>query len=279
MEEKFKLRDVVQETLLIPLYYRALETRRPKGNILKDDLAERLIDRIDYDFSKLDAAPLSKLGCVVRGRYYDDATRRFLSSHGNAVVVNVGCGLDTRYQRIPEHHKGVFYEVDLPEVIELRRALIPEPAGDRYLSASLLDVEWMDNLRAAHPQSSFIFIVEGVLMYFYEEQVRQFIDRIAERFAGGMLCFDVCGPMMSKHRVKPDALKNSAAEIRSGIEDGHLVEQWNPKLRLVEQAIYMNRYRSRWGWMGYTIGLSKRLSCKFSSMLQYGIVESTEDKG
>ena len=67
MEEKFKLRDVVQETLLIPLYYRALETRRPKGNILKDDLAERLIDRIDYDFSKLDAAPLSKLGCVVRG--------------------------------------------------------------------------------------------------------------------------------------------------------------------------------------------------------------------
>ena len=96
MEKKFKLTDVVQETLLIPLYYRALESRRGEQAILKDNLAEQLVKRIDYDFSKLNKAKLSKLGCVVRGRYYDNITRNFILSHENAVVVNVGCGLDTR---------------------------------------------------------------------------------------------------------------------------------------------------------------------------------------
>ena len=273
MEKKFKLTDVVQETLLIPLYYRALESRRGKQAILKDDLAEQLVKHIDYDFSKLNKAKLSKLGCVVRGRYYDNITRNFILSHENAVVVNVGCGLDTRYQRILEHDKAVFYEVDLPEVMALRHQLISEPAGDHYLTASLLDVEWMDDLRQKHPDGHFIFIVEGVLMYFYEEQVKQFVTRIAERFGGGMLCFDVCGTMMTRHKVKPDALETSAVEIRWGISNGHVIETWVPNIRLIEQESYMNFCRSRWGLMGYTIGLSNKIAFKFSSLLQFEVLK------
>ena len=87
MEKKFKLTDVVQETLLIPLYYRALESRRGKQAILKDNLAEQLVKRIDYDFSKLNKAKLSKLGCVVRVRYYDNKMR--LLSTWDAVLTLV----------------------------------------------------------------------------------------------------------------------------------------------------------------------------------------------
>ena len=152
MKKKYEFKSIVAETLLIPLYMRAKESRR-KDAILRDQQAEQLVESIDYDYSKFDGASLSAVGCVVRGLYFDNAIRRFIATHRNPVVVNVGCGLDTRYQRIEEHDKATFYEMDLPEVIDLRRELLPEPKGDRYIAGSLLETQWMDDLRETHPST------------------------------------------------------------------------------------------------------------------------------
>lgn len=273
MKQKHEFKSVVAETLLIPLYMRAKESRR-KCPILHDEMAEELVESIEYDFSRLDGAKLSEVGCVVRGWYFDNAIRRFIASHRHPVVVNIGCGLDTRYQRIGEDGKTIFYELDLPEVIELRRELIPEPANDHYIAASLLDTDWMDELCTRHPEGDFIFVVEGVLMYFYEKQVKVVIQNISRRFGGGELWFDVCGTMMSKHGVKPDSLRKHEAQIRSGITDGHLVEQWEPRLRLLDQANYMKFFRSRWGFFfGQILGRMTKLCFKFSSLLGYQIIK------
>ena len=223
----------------------------------------------------------------MRGWYFDRAVRRFIEVHSRPVVVNVGCGLDTRFQRIGDG-KAVFYDLDLPEVIALRRELIPEQQGNVYLAASLLEIGWMDDLCRKHPDGEFIFIVEGVLMYFYEEQVKSlegvlmyfyeeqvksFLHHVASRFGGGELWFDVCGTMMSRHGVKPDSLRKHEAQIRSGLSDGRVVEQWEPALRLIEQANYMKFFRSRWGFFfGQILGRMTRLCYKFSSLLGYKIV-------
>ena len=171
MKRKYEFKNIVAETLLIPLYMRAKESRR-KDAILKDKMAEQLIACIEYDYSKFDGAKLSEVGCVVRGRYFDDAVRRFIDNHSRPIVVNVGCGLDTRY------------ELDLPEVISLRRELIPEPEYDTYISSSLLETKWLECLKTQHPDCDFIFIIEGVLMYFYEEQVKAVLHNIASHFSG-----------------------------------------------------------------------------------------------
>lgn len=205
MKQRHKFESIVAETLLIPLYYRAKESRR-KNPILNDKVAEGLVDSLEYDYSRFDGAKLSEVGCVVRGWFFDRAVRRFIGKHADAVVVNVGCGLDTRFQRIGDG-KAVFYDMDLPEVIALRRELIPEQPGNPYIAASLLDAGWLDDLRRRHPDAHFIFVVEGVLMYFYEKQVKTFLHHVAERFGGGELWFDVCGTMMSRHGVKPDSLR------------------------------------------------------------------------
>lgn len=273
MKQKYEFKSIVAETLLIPLYMRAKESRRGKDAILKDEMAETLVESIDYDYSKLDGAKLSEVGCMVRGWYFDNAIRRFMAKHQQPVVVNVGCGLDTRYQRIGDDGKTVFYELDLPEVIDLRRKLIPEPANDHYLAASLLETDWMNELRQKHPEGEFIFVIEGVLMYFYEKQVRSVVKNIAERFSGGELWFDACGTMMTKHGVKPDSLKDHKAQIRSGINDGHEVERWEPHLVMLEQANYMKFFRSRWGFFfGQVLGRITKLCYKFSSMLGYKII-------
>ena len=240
---KHEFKNIVAETLLIPLYMRAKESRRDNP-ILYDKAAERLADSLEYDYSQFDGAKLSEVGCVVRGWYFDRAVRRFIEAHPHPVVVNVGCGLDTRFQRIGDG-KAVFYDLDLLEVITLRRR---------------------------HPDGEFILIVEGVLMYFYEKQVRAFLHHAASRFGGGELWFDVCGTMMSRHGVKPDSLRKHEAQIRSGLSDGHLVEQWEPTLRLIEQANYMKFFRPRWGFFfGQILGRMTRLCYKFSSLLGYEI--------
>ena len=122
MKQKYEFKSIVAETLLIPLYMRAKESRRDNP-ILYDKAAERLADSLEYNYSQFDGAKLSEVGCVVRGWYFDRAVRRFIEAHSRPVVVNVGCGLDTRFQRIGDR-KAVFYDLDLPEVIALRRKLI-----------------------------------------------------------------------------------------------------------------------------------------------------------
>ncbi|HIZ92472.1 MAG TPA: class I SAM-dependent methyltransferase [Candidatus Bacteroides merdavium] len=271
MKQKHEFKSIVAETLLIPLYMQAKESRRAHP-ILNDKAAERLADSLEYDYSQFDGARLSEVGCVVRGWYFDRAVRRFIDTHPRPVVVNVGCGLDTRYQRIG-NGKAVFYDMDLPEVIALRRELIPEQPGNPYIAASLLETEWMDGLRCKHPDGAFIFIVEGVLMYFYEKQVRSFLHHVASRFGGGEIWFDVCGTMMSRHGVKPDSLRKHEAQIRSGLSNGHLVEQWEPALHLLDQANYMKFFRPRWGFFfGQILGRIPWLCYKFSSLLGYKIL-------
>ena len=154
MKQKHEFKSIVAETLLIPLYMRAKESSR-NNPILYDK---------------------TEVGCVVRGWYFDCAVRRFIKTHSHPVVVNVGCGLDTRFQRIGDG-KAVFYDLDLPEVIALRRELIPEQAGNAYIAASLLETDWMDDLLRKHPDAQFIFIVEGVLMYFYASRGKPFRGR------------------------------------------------------------------------------------------------------
>lgn len=272
MKQKHEFKSIVAETLLIPLYMRAKESRRDNP-ILYDKAAERLADSLEYDYSQFDRAKLSEVGCVVRGWYFDRAVRRFIKAHSRPVVVNVGCGLDTRFQRIGGG-KAVFYDLDLPEVIALRRELIPEHPDNVYIAASLLETDWMDDLRRRHPDGEFIFIVEGVLMYFYEKQVRTFLHHVASRFGGGELWFDVCGTIMSRHGVKPDSLRKHEAQIRSGLSDGRVVEQWESSLKLIEQANYMKFFRSRWGFFfGQILGRIPWLCYKFSSLLGYRIVQ------
>lgn len=268
MKQKPQFQSIIADTLLIPLYFRAKESRRADP-ILKDELAETLVSSIEYDYSRLDGARLSEVGTVIRGWYFDNAVRRFIAAHTNAVVVDVGCGLDTRSQRAGDG-KTTFYDMDLPEVIDLRRLYIPEQPNNPYIAASLLDTDWLDTLRSKHPDSAFIFVVEGVLMYFTDEQVTSFLSNVANRFAGGEIWFDVSGKKAAKH--KPDALRKHEAQIRSGIDDGHEIEQNVQTLRLIEQVVHMQFFRSRWGFfMGQIIGRMPKLCRKFGSMLGFEI--------
>ena len=114
----------VPETLLIPLYCRAMETQRPDG-IIKDGKAVEMVQSIDYDFSRFDKARGSQVGVAIRTEILNEGVRAFTGKHPDATVVNLGAGLCTRFTRV-DNGRVTWYELDLPEVIELRRKFFAE---------------------------------------------------------------------------------------------------------------------------------------------------------
>lgn len=265
---KYKIKDTVAETLLIPLYMRAKESRRTGNRIIEDKEAERMVDSIEYDYSKFDNAKMSAVGCAVRCWYLDNVVREFVKSHVNPVVVNVGCGLDARFQRTTSTlSEGYFYSLDLPEVITLRAKLLPETKREEYISASLFDTEWMEQLKSKHPEASFLFVMEGVLMYFTEKEVKGLFNNMANSFPGSEVWFDACGTFVVKNSDKHDAIKKVDAKFKWGINNGRDMEKWDERLTLIKQSSQGLFFRSRYPFPMNVIGLFPKLLYKFCSII------------
>jgi methyltransferase (TIGR00027 family) len=231
------LRDSVAETLYITLYMKYLETQKSNG-ILKDPKARELVEKIEYDFSKFKNGSKSAIGVAIRARHFDQKVAQFIKKRKNPIVVLLGCGLDTRYYRVQDKQSAVFYELDLPEVIHLREGLLPQEPNDILLEASILETDWMDYLKQQHPEGSFIFIIEGVLMYFDVETVKNVFTELAKRFRGSELHFDVVNEWMSRNSHIHDTVKHTNATFKFGTDNDRLFEDWAGNLRYISTLLY-----------------------------------------
>ena len=127
----------IQETLVIPLYGRALCSRK-FPHLFADQTAAELLERIDYDFSALERKSDSLMqifgALEVAMRQGDLAfeVRDYLSTHPKAAVVNLGCGLD-QTGRACDNGQCYIYNIDLPDVMVVRRRCSPLRNGRRTL--------------------------------------------------------------------------------------------------------------------------------------------------
>lgn len=263
------LQDSVSETLLIPLYFRHRENLRAKSGkkpILVDELASELVVQIPYDYAKFDSSRFSRVGCVARARYFDEKVIEFISKNENAVVILGGCGLDTRYNRILQYHKeneiphfncAKFYEIDLPEVITLRKKLLKESLQDSFIATSLLDNTWAQELKIHTKNARFIAVVEGVVMYFDGEQVGVMFENLAT-FGECELWFDVLGSLFAKKKIKHDTLKKMDVRIKSYADNEKDIIAFGKgraKVQMMESAFYPRKIGLRCGIFGLLMSL------------------------
>jgi O-methyltransferase involved in polyketide biosynthesis len=101
-------------------------------------------------------------------RHIDRTIHQFLGEHPWATIVNLGCGLDTTFERV-DNGKLLWYDLDLPDVVELRSHYIEQGPRRRFIASSILDEAWMDSLDSAVPT---LFIAGGVLYYLKPEKSR-----------------------------------------------------------------------------------------------------------
>jgi O-methyltransferase involved in polyketide biosynthesis len=137
----------VQETLLLPLVSRAKETEYKKP-LLNDTKAVELFNQLDVDRKKLlrNITEIGVHGLCYRAYKMDEAIKVFLQQHPNGKILDIGAGLDTTYYRC-DNGKALWYDLDLPDSISLRKQLLPEPNNRvRYIAKSMLDYSWIDDI-------------------------------------------------------------------------------------------------------------------------------------
>lgn len=235
----------VQKTLLLPLWGRAAETQKKKP-ILLDTTAVDIIKKIDYDFSRiaLNISPISQLGWIARSLHIDRTIKQFMGKHPQATIVNIGCGLDTTFERI-DNGKVYWYDLDLPAVISLRREFIRENERRKFLAYSFLDDTWFRQLRVV---DSIMFIAAGVFYYFEENDIKNFFIKLADIFPDSEVVFDACSPLgvrVANKKVIQSGGMDESAVLKWGVESARKIQQWDSRFILVDEyQIFRNMKRS-----------------------------------
>ena len=251
----------VAETLLIPLYDRAMESQRPDA-MIKDEKAVALVTQGSLNFSRVRQIHMNELLNVMRimfTREMDRYARDFISRHPEAVVVHIGCGLDSRFERV-DNGQVEWYDLDLPEVIELRRRFIGDE-GEHYhlLACSVLEDDWLEAVKA-HSQRPFLFLAETVFVYFTEAQVKSLVLTLRDHFPGAELVFDGWRPF--EIWLSNRYLSNSqfAGLMRWGFWRGQEIEGWGDGIHLLDEWGFFDQPEPRmesFRWMAPIFRLFK----------------------
>src|SRR5262249_16599496 len=145
-------------------YARALDSRWPRP-ILRDALADDIVNRIDYDFAALGVPNSVVCQSALRAKMLDDRVRAFTAEHPNAVVVDLGAGLDTGLFRVTPPNGGDGYSVALPGVIALRNRLMPPHERGPSIPAWVADNSWPNTIPGGRPA---MVIADGLFAFLSE---------------------------------------------------------------------------------------------------------------
>jgi O-methyltransferase involved in polyketide biosynthesis len=217
-------------TLLGPLHARAADARRLLP-LLGDAHACALVERLDHDFSRFEDRPRS--GEVVRTLVFDEIVRTFLRAHPDGTVVELGAGLNTRFERV-DNGRQRWFDVDLPEVTTLRRALLPSSARRMNIAASVVEHAWLELVAMTPAPHCFVF--EAMLGYVPCHHVRGVLARIAGRFPGATITFD----LHPRWAVVGGQLLKSVDPVGLFAPDiPRLIERWKIGLAHVETTRFL----------------------------------------
>jgi O-methyltransferase involved in polyketide biosynthesis len=231
--EKLHLTGAMQ-TLLITLHVKAMESRSPHS-LLKDKFADQALARLDYDFKPLDLGPDGAISMAMRAKAFDDWTRAFIEQHPDAVVLNLGCGLDSRVFRVEPSPEIRWFDVDFPDVIAIRKRVYPAREGSYHMvGASVTDAAWLGQVPSDRPA---MIIAEGLMPYLPSDEAPKMLARLVSHFPSGELAFDAYGRFGLKMlRITPQ-VRATGAEVHWALDDPHALEREVPGLRLVKEAI------------------------------------------
>ncbi len=245
MPEKIKVElGNVQKTMLLPLWGRAVETRKPKP-LLIDKTAVEIMEKVDYDFSTIKAgiSTLTQFAWIMRSRYTDECIRDFLKAHPAGTVVNIGCGLETTFERV-DNGTLRWYDLDLPDVIDLRRKFIPESERRTYIVSSFLEPDWLKQIDV---KDGVFFVASGVFYYFKEDEIKTFFHRLAESYPGNEIIFDACSRFGIETSNKL-VIKRGGFDEKSyliwGLEQASDLETWDKRYKVLETIFYYKGNRS-----------------------------------
>jgi O-methyltransferase involved in polyketide biosynthesis len=202
-----------QETLLIPLYSKAQD-----NPLFEDKKARQILAGVDYDFDRLKTPQKTAVTLRIRAKQLDAYTRRFINTNPDALILHLGCGLDSRCERV-ERARTQWFDLDMPDVIALRRKFYAETETYHMIPSSVTDLSWLDQVSS-------------------ESDVKALVLALRQKFPSCEFVFDAFSKLTADRVKAHPSLQKTGAAIHWGIDDPHEIEQWAPGIHLKEEWFF-----------------------------------------
>ncbi|MGN1317213.1 MAG: class I SAM-dependent methyltransferase [Acutalibacteraceae bacterium] len=203
----------VNRTLFIPLYGKSQVSK--KGVILKDETAEKIWEAEAFPIHGKSKSKWLSYNMAMRARIFDDWTKSMLRKDENALVLHIGCGLDSRCIRIDEPYTN-WIDGDFPDVIETRKKYYEETSAYRMICFDACDSEQIKNLPDSN---SAIVILEGISMYLTNEQLNGFFKALSEKYKSLNVLMDVYTVWGAKASKYKNPINDVGVTTVWGIDD------------------------------------------------------------
>jgi len=231
----------VADTMLIPMAARIYASKR-FPEYFYDKTALSLEEKIPQDALERiwkSSSEYTMLASVARYYNFDEMIKAFFARHGKCNIINLGAGLETAAFRL-QADDAIFYEIDLPEVIEQRKHILGAKENERLIGADLFTLEWAQHIDTALPS---LMIVSGVFQYFREEKIVRFLADVKKRFPKGELIFDATNEVGIKYANKyVQKTGNTSAQMYFYVNDCSAFAQ-KCSMTLMEQRTFYTAAR------------------------------------
>ena len=171
-----------------------------------------------------------------RAKTIDGSVDLFISNNPKCTVVNLACGFDTRFWRI-QNNDCRYVEIDLPEVVALKREILKDELGYELIGCSILDTSWIDQV-TVYGNSGFLLLAEGLFYYLPRQDVTGILKAIAQRFDRSQLILDMAHEKFTKGLWKRILQLEGTAwgidvSFVSGINDPRDIESYASGLKVI----------------------------------------------
>ncbi len=244
------------KTLYIPLYAKAMMSRE---GFFEDKMAEEIVDNCGYDFDDVDKSRKLAIFLAMRAMQYDQMTEKFIEKCPDCIVLHLGCGLDSRCRRVKIGAKK-WYDIDFPEVIELRRNYFEPNAAYRMLSSSVTDLSWLDEID--YNGENVLVIAEGLSMYLTLDEMTTLMTEFSRRFSKTAFLFDAYSDAAAKLSKIKNPINKMDAQIYFSMSDPALLEYRVKNAKcVINKSIIQKRYIDK---------LSGAMKARFTFMGGFG---------
>ncbi len=207
----------INKTLYIPLYGKSYVSKR--GIILHDPKAEEIWSAEGFALKGKSASKWLAFYMGMRSMVFDRWVKQKLEESADAVVLHLGCGMDSRICRVG-NGDHLWYDVDFPTVIEERRKYFTESATYRMLSSDVTDVDFLQNISG----KTAIVVMEGISMYLKREQLVALLRGIANRFDHVWLLMDCYTEFAAKASKYKNPINDVGVTKVYGLDEAMLLE-------------------------------------------------------
>ena len=244
----------VADTLFIPLAARIYVSKR-FPDYFYDATALSLEKYLPDESIQKSSSEYSHLASVARYYNLDAMTKNFFAVHERCNVVNLGAGLETAYFRLNSQN-AVFYEIDLPEVMDNRRSTFGEHTNEVLIGGDIFTMEWAQQIDKTLPT---LLIASGVFQYYHEEEVMRFIQALQNAFPCGELIFDATNSKGLKYANRyVRKTGNTSATMYFFVDDGMEFARKTGTILLEHRTFFTDARKI----LGRKLGLYTRIAMK-----------------